>query len=281
MGWAVTDSASPSKLVQDWFAVAEVEPGIFRIGEPLHQEDVKSHLVVGVDRAILIDTGMGVGDLRALVEQLTDLPVSVVNSHAHWDHVGANWRFDDISIHRAEADRLARGVDPQRLRRAFADEYLRGPLPPGIDRKSIAIPPSAATTLLDGGEVIDLGNRRLEVIHAPGHSPGGIVLLDRDNGVLFSTDVAYPGMLYGQQDDSDLDDYCRSMRILADLAPSLRMVYPSHDASPMDPALLPKMSEALDSIAAGRNADAVMGSVLQHFFDGFSVLVRADDERPK
>ena len=272
----MTDSAS---LVQGWFAVTEVEPGIFRIGEPLHEEDVKSHLVVGTDRAILIDTGMGVGDLRAVVERLTDLPVSVVNSHAHWDHVGANWRFDDVAIHRAEAGRLARGVAPNRLRRAFAGEHLRGSLPPGIDRESIAIPPSRATTLLDGGEVIELGNRRLEVIHAPGHSAGGIVLLDRVNGVLFSTDVAYPGMLYGHQDDSDLDDYRRSMRFLAELAPSLRVVYPSHDASPMDPGLLPRMSEALDGIAAGRSADAVMGSVAHHDFDGFSVLVRVDDGR--
>jgi len=272
----VTD---PASLVQGWFAVAEVEPGIFRIAEPLHDEDVKSHLVVGRDRAVLIDTGMGVGDLRAVVETLTDLPVAVVNSHAHWDHVGANWRFADIAIHRAEAELLPRGVGPEKLRRAFADEYLRGPLPAGTDRETMTIPPSRATTVLDGGEFIDLGGRRLEVIHAPGHSPGGIVLLDRHDGVLFSTDVAYPGALYCQFDDANLDDYRRSMRVLAELTPSLRVVYPSHNASPMEPALLPRMREALDGIAGGRKADEVRDGVARHVFDGFSVLVPADDGR--
>ncbi len=262
-------------LVQGWFAVAEVEPGIFRIGEPLHDEDVKSYLVVGEDRAVLIDTGMGVGDLRAVVEDLTDRPITVVNSHAHWDHIGANWRFADISIHRAEAERLRRGVGPEKMRQAFADEHLRGALPAGTDRDNLTIPPSRATTLLEGGELIELGGRRLEVVHAPGHSPGGIVLLDRDNGVLFSTDVAYPGALYCQFADANLDDYRRTMRRLADLAPSLRAVYPSHDASPMEPGLLPRMSKALDDIATGRTADSVANGVACHLFEGFSVLVRA------
>jgi glyoxylase-like metal-dependent hydrolase (beta-lactamase superfamily II) len=272
----VADSAT---LVQGWFEVAEVEPGIFRIAEPLHDENVKSHLVVGTDRAMLIDTGMGIGDLRVVVDALTDRPIAVVNSHAHWDHIGANWRFADISIHRDEADRLPRGVGSERLRRAFADQYLRGPLPPGTDPDSLTILPSRATTLLDGGETIDLGGRRLEVIHAPGHSPGGIVLLDRDNGVLFSTDVAYPGALYCQFADANFEDYRRSMRALAALAPALRTVYPSHNESPMSPDLLPRMSVALDEIAAGRPADAVTDDVAQHRFDDFSVLVPAGRER--
>ncbi|MEA2527718.1 MAG: hypothetical protein QOF33_3842 [Thermomicrobiales bacterium] len=272
----MTDS---STLIQAWFAVAEVEPGIFQIGEPLHDEDVKSYLVVGADRAVLIDTGTGIGDLRAVVDDLTDRPIAVVNSHAHWDHIGANWRFTDIAIHRAEAERLSRGVGPEKLRRAFADEHLLGALPPGTDRDALTIPPSSATTLLDGGETIDLGGRRLDVIHAPGHSPGGIVLLDRGNGVLFSTDVAYPGALYCQFDDANLDDYRRSHYQLASLAPSLRAVYPSHNASPMEPGLLPRMSEALDDIAAGRTADTFTDGVACHLFDGFSVLVRGDGRR--
>jgi glyoxylase-like metal-dependent hydrolase (beta-lactamase superfamily II) len=271
--------ADPATLVQGWFEVAEVEPGLFRIAEPLHDEQVKSHLVVGADRAILIDTGMGVGDLRAVVDDLTDRPIAVVNSHAHWDHIGANWRFAEIAIHRSEADRLPRGVGNERLRRAFADEHLLGPLPAGTDRDTLTIPPSEATTLLDGGETIDLGGRRLEVIHAPGHSPGGIVLLDRDHGVLFSTDVAYPGALYGHLADANLDEYRRSLRALAELVPGLRTVYPSHNTSPMAPDLLPRMSAALDEIAFGRPAEAVTGDVAQHRFDGFSVLVPAEQER--
>jgi glyoxylase-like metal-dependent hydrolase (beta-lactamase superfamily II) len=271
--------AATAQLVRDWFAIAEVVPGVVRIGEPLHDEDVASYLVLGTERALLIDTGMGVGDIRAVVEEVTALPVAVVNSHSHWDHIGGNWRFADLAIHRAEADRLPAGVPAERMRRAFADEHLRGPLPAGVDRDALAIPPSRATTILAGGEAFELGGRRLEVLHTPGHSPGGIVLLDRAGGWLFSTDVAYPGPLYAHIADADLDDYRRSLRFLASLAPTLMVVFPSHNASAMEAALLPAMADALDAIAGGRAADEVGDGVARHRFDGFSVLVRAVEDR--
>ena len=268
-------------LEQDWFEVRRPKPGIFVIVEPLHVEQVKSALVVGDERAVLIDTGMGVGDIRALVACLTDLPLSVVNSHAHWDHIGGNHLFVgdvDILIHQAEAPDLERGVPnigPHGLREAFAPEHLLGPLPPSFDPTAVAFPPTSATRVLHGGETLDLGGRTLHVLHAPGHSPGGIVLLDRANGVLFSTDVAYPGKLYCFEADADLTAYRASMAMLADLAPSLRVAYPCHNDSPMDPALLPMMRAALDAIAAGRSPDQIDGDIAEHLYDGFSVLVPA------
>lgn len=96
--------------MNEWFAVHEPEPGIFVIEEPHHVERVKSHLIVGDHRAILLDSGMGIGNIRNVVESLTKLPVTVVNSHAHWDHVGGNHRFDEILIHPAEADELPKGI---------------------------------------------------------------------------------------------------------------------------------------------------------------------------
>lgn len=264
-------------LVQDWFAVTNPEPGIFTIEEPLHDEEVKSSLIVGTERALLIDTGMGVGDIRAVVESLTDRPITVVNSHSHWDHVGGNHLFEDgsteIWIHAAERAELEAGVPAGELAEALAPEYLRGPLPPGFDPATFAIPPGRATGLLHGGEVFDLGGRALEVIHAPGHSPGGIVLLDRAGGVLFSTDVAYPCALYAFGRHADLTVYRRTMAMLAELAPSLRAAYASHCAGPMHPALLPRMRDALVEIAAGRAPESVTDEYARHEFDGFSVLV--------
>jgi glyoxylase-like metal-dependent hydrolase (beta-lactamase superfamily II) len=266
-------------LVQDWFAIAEPAPGVVRIGEPLHDEDVASYLVLGTERALLIDTGMGIGDIRGVVDDLTDLPVAVVNSHAHWDHIGGNWRFAAIAIHRAEADRLPNGVPAARMRRAFADEHLHGPLPAGVDRDALALPPSRATSLLEGGEIYDLGGPRLEVLHTPGHSPGGIVLLDRDNGWLFSTDVAYAGPLYAHTADANLEQYRRTLRLLAGLAPELRAVFPSHNECPMDPALLPAMADALDAVAGGRAPEEVDEGVAKHRFAGFAILVSAAKDR--
>src|SRR5688572_30741691 len=97
------------RLVQSWFEVWEIEPGVFAIEEPFHKERVKSYLVVGSGRAVLIDTGMGVGDISNVARSLTKLPVSVINSHAHWDHIGGNWRFSEIAIHRSEAAALTMG----------------------------------------------------------------------------------------------------------------------------------------------------------------------------
>ena len=263
-------------LEQGWFEVRRPEPGVITIVEPLHQEQVKSSLVVGDERAVLIDTGMGVGDIRHLVEGLTDRPVTVVNSHAHWDHIGGNRLFagdSDILIHEAEAAELERVVGNDELRGWFTPEHLLGPLPTGFDHEALAFPATPATRTLRGGEMLALGERMLEVLHAPGHSPGGIVLLDRANGVLFSTDVAYPGALYCKSEDADLAAYRRTMMMLADLAPTLRTVYPSHAETPMDPALLPRMRDGLEAIAAGRTPDGVEAGVASFGFDGFSVLV--------
>lgn len=263
-------------LAQRWFGVTEPEPGVHTIEEPLHRERVKSYLIVGMERALLLDTGMGVGDIRAVVRELTALPIVVVNSHAHWDHVGGNWQFapeSEILIHRAEAAALRGGVANDRLRRAFAPEHLTGPLPPGFDALTFAIPGTSPTRELDGGETIDLGGRSLTVIHAPGHSSGGIVLYDEANAALFSTDVAYPDALYCFAEDGDLDAYRRSMSRLAELARSLRAVYPAHGESPMAPSLLPRMRDALDEIASGRAPDEVVDGIARYGDDGFAVLV--------
>lgn len=236
--------------IQEWFEVWEAEPGIFVIEEPLHAERVKSYLVVGNERAALIDTGMGVGDIAAVVRELTAQPITVLLSHAHWDHIGGNPGFTDLRIHPAEADRLAEGYPNARMQRWFAPEQLSGPLPSGLTVDDLVISPSTATGYLDEGDLIDLGGRVLEVWHLPGHSPGGLVFIDRASGVLFSTDLAYEGHLYAYQGD-DLPIYRASLDRLATLAPDLRVVYPSHNATPISPALLPRLAQLLGEVADG------------------------------
>lgn len=262
-----------------WFAVREVDPGVWLIEEPFHDEQVKSYLITGSDRAILLDTGMGVADIRRVVESLTTLPVSVVNSHAHWDHIGGNALFAEIAIHPAEAADLERGVPNETLRAWFMPEHLSGPLPEGVTAETIAISPSHATLLLADGEVIDVGGRALEVIHGPGHSPGGISLLDRAHGLLFSTDVAYGGALYVYAAE-DLPVYARSLERLAALAPHLRMVLPCHAESPMSPDLLPMMAEGVRAVVNGKPPDWHRGSVSGWEFGAFSLELKPGDDEP-
>ncbi len=264
-----------STLIADhpWFAITEPEPGTFVIEEPFHDEQVKSCLIVGEQRAILLDTGMGVANIREVVDRLTDRPILVVNSHAHWDHIGDNHRFDEIWIHEAESGALQAGVGNEILHPWFGPDHLTGPLPPGVTAETISIPPSRPTGLVSDGQRIDIGGRELEVLHCPGHSPGGIVLVEHARGALFSTDVAYAGALY-VYGLADLPVYQRSLHRLADLAPTLRAVYPSHGESPISPRLLPHMAMALDQIVAGLEPSWTEPTRVGYEFDGFSVEVK-------
>jgi len=264
---------STSVLDHPWFAITEPGSGIFVIEEPLHDERVKSCLIIGKERAILLDTGMGVADIREVVDQLTDRPILVINSHAHWDHIGDNHRFDEIWIHETESHALRSGVGNEVLRRWFGLEHLTGPLPDGVSLDTISIPPSAPTGFVRDGQVIDVGGRRLEVLHCPGHSPGGIALVDHMNGALFSTDVAYAGALY-VYGAADLPIYQRSLHRLAALAHGLNAVYPSHGESPISPLMLPRMAGALDQIVAGIEPSWTDATRVGYDFEGFSVEVK-------
>jgi len=256
----------------EWFDVREAEPGIFVIEEPNHVERVKSFLIVGEDKAILLDTGMGVSHIREVVEILSDLPVTVINSHAHWDHVGGNHLFADVLIHPAEADDLTKGFSNERMRAWFQPESLTGRLPEGVDLDTLEFLPCAATGLLQEGQIFDLGNRVLEVLHCPGHSPGGIVLLDRANGILFSTDVAYKGYLYAYDGDR-VQTYHQSLVRLAKLAPELRVLYPSHNDSPISPDLLQPMTDNLARILAGEAPTSTNGDVATFDFGDIGVYL--------
>lgn len=92
-----------------WFDVRQLEAGVYLISEPGH---VNSFLIEGTRSAALLDTGLGVANIRSVAEQLTGLPLLVINSHYHFDHVGGNQHFDDIAIHREGAD-LLRTPAPQ------------------------------------------------------------------------------------------------------------------------------------------------------------------------
>ncbi len=259
------------QLTLDWFRITQPSPGVYAIQEPLQRERVLSYLIVGDERALLIDTGTGAGSMRDAVATLTTLPVLLVNSHTHWDHVGSNHEFSGIAVHRAEAHELAYQYRPDEIARFFADDQLLGPLPAGRTIETISIGPSVPTQLLDGGEQFDLGGRVLTAIHTPGHSPGLLSFLDDANGVLLTTDTAYPGPLYAYSSDTDFDVYIASMDILANLAPSLNYVHPSHNADLMDAALLPKMRDALIEVRDGRAPDHIDEVKATYDFDGFGI----------
>jgi glyoxylase-like metal-dependent hydrolase (beta-lactamase superfamily II) len=253
-----------------WFEIYEVRPGVFAIYEPRQSEEVISYLITGSARAILFDTGMGIGDMRLAVGGLTRLPVMVLNSHTHNDHVGGNWQFDDVrDVDTAFTRENAKGsaADAQA---ELAPGEVCGALPQGFDPKSYATKPWRITSWIRDGERIDLGGRVVEILATPGHTPDSISLLDRENGLLFSGDTFYPAEIYLYRPETDLGAYERSMQRLAGLAAQVRLVLPSHNVPVADPKMLARVLAALREVRAGKVTPVARRGYAIYEFDGFS-----------
>lgn len=258
-----------------WFDVSEIGAGVWSIAEPGHEEQVHSYLIEGQRDVAVLDTGMGVGDFRGLVRELSDREPLVVQSHAHWDHIGASAELDRVLVHPAEAIDLARDFPNEQLQAWFRPETLRGiPFPDEFDLTTARIRGTQATGTLEDGQEIDLGNRVIEIYHTPGHSPGGITVYDRSTGLLFPADAVNLGPLYLFSNQADLAAYRGSLEKLAALAGKSDAIYPSHYAVPMTPEDIVATRDALEEIIAGREPDEVTADRETYAYDRFVFWIR-------
>jgi len=235
-----------------WFEVYKVVPGVFAIYEPHQAEETIGYLVVGEKRALLFDTGMGISDVKKVVSELTRLPIVVLNSHTHDDHVGGNWEFSTIYGMDTDFTRKnARGsrVDAQA---EITPGQICGALPQGFDSKAYATRPWKITAYTHDGDHFDLGGRTLEVIATPGHTPDAISLLDRGHGLLLTGDTYYPAPIWLFRPETDLDAYAASIRRLAALAPQIKVVIGAHNIPVASPTVLARLVVAFDAVRAGK-----------------------------
>lgn len=219
-------------MTRDWFSVIDLGDGVHLIAEPGH---VNSYLVHGASRALLFDTGLGLGNIRSVVEELTDLPVVVVNSHSHLDHRGGNQHFDTVLAHPDAAPGLAQaftsgdftwfGPYAARVAAAHArtrpddddyfhvhDQALRPrPAPTQATLDAWAVPACRPSGTVTDGDHVDLGGRSLNVIHCPGHSPDSIVLHEPDTGILLAGDVLVAGVSFAHLDGADPTHFRQSI----------------------------------------------------------------------
>lgn len=259
---------------ETWFEVYRISPGVFALYEPKQFEEVISYLIVGEKRAVLFDTGLGVGNIRAVISRLTSLPVTVVNSHTHFDHVGGNFEFREVwnqNIPYTDRNMLGRGNEYSKD--GLNPDRLCGPLPAGVSAKSYSIHPWRRSHALRDSEQIDLGGRRIEILFTPGHTPDSVSLLDRENGLLFTGDTFYPGPIYLFVPETDFAAYGRSVKRLAALEPRLKWLLPGHNVPIADPAFLLRLSTAVDRINSGRAKAQVEGNRQEFTFEGFSLLL--------
>jgi glyoxylase-like metal-dependent hydrolase (beta-lactamase superfamily II) len=259
-----------------WFEVYRAAPGVFAIYEPHQWEETIGYLIVGEKRALEFDTGMGISDIRKVTQELTRLPVIVLNSHTHPDHVGGNWEFDTVYGMDTEFTRRNAKGSREAAQAEIAPGHICGSLPKGFDPATYATRPWKISAYIHDGERFDLGGRRIEVIATPGHTPDSISLLDRAHGLLFTGDTYYPGTIFLSAPETDLDAYAKSVHHLAALAPGLKQVLGAHNAPVASPAVLPRLAAAFDKVRAGK-ATSTPDSPGQAIYkvDGFAFLMRA------
>jgi glyoxylase-like metal-dependent hydrolase (beta-lactamase superfamily II) len=218
----------PVVPAEKWYATRAVGDGVTLIEEPFIKAYYRCNVwhVRGRDGDALIDSGMGVVPLRAHVRSVCERPLLAVASHSHFDHIGGHHEFERRAAHGAEAEILAHPTRTATLAADFATDEMFDAFPPGWNAAEYRIEPAPVTRLLADGDVVDLGDRRLEVIHAPGHSPGSIALWEAASGVLFAGDAVYDGPLSFDLGHSDLAAYVATMKRLEKLP--VRVVHGGH-----------------------------------------------------
>ncbi len=201
--------------------------------------------VRGRDRDLLIDTGMGIASLAGAAKDLFEKDLTVVLTHTHLDHMGGAHEFGGVCLHPAEEQELR---NPSNLipidMKAWGEEALAEIARMGYDISGgilTAIPhkdfdPAAFETpsariqrRLGEGDTIDLGDRALEILHLPGHSPGSIGLWEKATGTLFSGDAIYDGPLLDESPEADIPTYVKTMERIRKLP--VRIVHGGHDPS--------------------------------------------------
>jgi len=235
-----------------WFEVYKPAPNVFAIYEPRQSEETIGYLILGEKRAILFDTGMGISDIKKIVSKLTKLPIAVLNSHTHDDHVGGNWEFDTIYSMDTDFSRQNGRGSREDAQAEITPDQICGTLPSAFDTKAYQTRPWKISKYIHDGERIDLGGRVIEVIATPGHTPDAISLFDRTNGLLFTGDTYYPAPIWLFRPETDLDAYSRSIRRLAAFAPQAKIVLGAHNIPVAKPAVLAELVDAFDAVRGGK-----------------------------
>lgn len=195
----------------------------------IEENGVRSFLFEGAERAMLVDTGFGTLQLRGIVAGLTDLPVFVVNTHTDKDHTGCNKDFEPVYIHPAEM------------------EHYKNSLPEGCCMEGVR-------PLWDG-DIIDLGYWKFEVILTPGHTPGSIMLLEREKRMLISGDTIQNGDIFMFGSGRNIQAFQSSLEKMTGMSDAFDSIWPSHGSYPLTADIIPGILRGTRDLVAGKLAE--------------------------
>ena len=213
--------------MDDWFTLERIDEDTDILSEYRHWEETHCYLLRGRERSLLIDTGLGICDIRQAVDRLTDRPVAAVATHIHWDHIGGHRYFPEFYAHEAELNWLSGGfpLSVEAVRAMVADRCC---LPEDFDVSRYTLFQGHPARVLRDGDRIELGGRTLEVLHTPGHSPGHMCFWEAERGYLFSGDLVYRGTLFACYPSTDPEEYLSSLERTACLP--MERLLPAHHA---------------------------------------------------
>lgn len=233
--------------MEEWFTVEEIDGDTFAISEYRHWEETHCYLLLGKRRAALIDTGLGVSDIKAVVGTLTCLPVTVLTTHVHWDHIGGHRDFETIAAHELERDWLE-GHFPLSLQ-AVKGNLTAKPccFPEGFDPARYEVFQGKAQAAFRDGDCFDLGGRTLTAVHTPGHSPGHCCFYEQKRRYLYSGDLIYQGCLDAFYPTTDPLLFAQSVEKVGRLP--VEQVLPGHHELHIPAGLIGEVGQGFRSLA--------------------------------
>lgn len=225
---------NPRVIEDDYFRATETFPGIYKISQPWFREGTLlsfGFLIVGTKAAIMYDSMFGYGNLRKFCEKITDLPILMVNSHFHGDHAAGNFDFDCCYIHPFDLPGIYKGfAQTQEELLARAIDTAKPKFVSHLKAEDMCYPrPMKAFPIFDG-DVFDLGDRELTVVHVGGHSPGSIMLLDPTYHVAYSGDTCNNDTIVTWADS--IEEYLAGLLHLRKYTDDIKYLFGGHEDFP-------------------------------------------------
>ncbi len=236
--------------MENWFTIDKIDDFTYAISEYHHIEETHCYLLIGKEKALLIDTGLGVADISKEVAKLTDKKVVAVATHIHWDHIGGHRHYEEFYAHETELAWL-QGEFPVPLAR-IKNYLLEGcDDPKWFDEDKYELFQGTPAGFLNNNDIIDIGGRSIKVLHTPGHSPGHMCFYEEKTGYLFTGDLVYKGMLYANFWSTDPEAYLYSLERIAKLP--VNRVLPGHHSLDIKPEIIKRMTKAFEELrSSGR-----------------------------
>ncbi len=203
--------------------------------------------VCGTEKAVLIDTGLGIANIKEIIDRLTTLPIMIATTHIHWDHIGGHKYFDKIAVYETEKDWLS--VKFPIPLQAVKHNLMCKPceFPPNFNIEDYQIFQGIPQRILRDGDCIDLGNRKLIVIHTPGHSPGHCCFYEPEREYLLSGDLIYSGCLDAFYPTTNPFLFWQSVKKVKSL--EIKRLLPSHHQLNVSVGIIERIEKAFSELA--------------------------------